>query len=293
MGKFYFGHLSYNGTAYKGWQKQENLPTIQETLYLTARKICPNGNIKFFGASRTDARVNAFAQPVKFLLPNRFDGNKLQEKFNESLPKDIRFLRIDRINPSFKITHFVTDKTYLYFFSKKKKAKCPFVTLIPNEANVELMSEAAKLFIGKFNFKNYQYRSTVQGDFIREVLACDINQASSFFYSFNGDEDTFVLRIASKGFLKQMVRIIFGTLINVGLGTTTLDDVKKSLLENDDMKLGFIAPSEGLFLYQANYPVSMVEERPILAPPKLSDIFCCASTNIWKKDIAQQEITTA
>ena len=226
MGKFYFGHLSYNGAHFNGWQKQQvGIPTIQSFLEEKLQDIFPRENQKVFASSRTDAKVSAFAQPIKVLLPRMKGEITLMNELNEVLKPHVKLITLSRINPSFKITHFVCSKTYLYFFSYSFKKDFPFVLKISEACLLEGMKEAALAFVGKHNFKNYQYRSDVKGSFDREIYACEIIKANLLFR--NMDDDIYVLRINGSGFLKQMVRLIFGTILRYSSGSISKKDIIK------------------------------------------------------------------
>lgn len=272
MGKFYLGHLSYNGENYYGWQKQKDVPTIQETFFNAIRACYPLGRIDVKATSRTDRGVNAFAQVVKFLAPRLEDPALVMEKLNKELPPEIRITQLERIHKSFKVHHLPLFKEYLYFFSlreddhsKASKDDLPPFVGVPgfdDRVDLDRMKEAASMYVGKHDFGQFQYRSDVKSDFKRNVLESRIIQASELFPEAGLDDDILCFHVKGQGFLKQMVRLMVGGLIMVGTGQTSLDDLKKSLSgERLPHKISFIAPAKGLFLYHIEFPEVQVQDR--------------------------------
>jgi len=262
MGKFYLGHLSYNGSNYHGWQKQKDLPTIQETIFDTIRGLYEFGRIDVKATSRTDRGVHAFSQVVKMLIPRRVDPHELQEKLNEALPGDLYFHQFERINKSFKVTYLSESKEYLYFFSPTQTKNLPsFVGYIEpsfSDFDWQALDECLDSLVGRNFFGQYQHKSDTKGDFYRLLKKAKCVKASSLFPGFFSDhDDIYVFHFEGEGFLKQMVRLLVATLLKVGLGLISAQSFKDSLVEEGYLereKLGFIAPAEGLFLYHVHFP---------------------------------------
>lgn len=262
MGKFYLGHLCYNGKDYHGWQKQKDLPTIQETIFNTIRDIYEFGRIDVKATSRTDKGVHAFSQVVKMLIPRRVDPLEMQNTINEALPDSMYFHQFERINKSFKVTHLSQSKEYLYFFRVSKKEGMPsFVGYVDppvSSLDMKAISACLELLVGENFFGQYQYRSDTKGGFYRELTEASLIEASKFFPDFFKPGDgVYAFHFAGTGFLKQMVRILVATLLKAGLGLITIDQFKESLIEEgyeDRERLGFIAPADGLFLFRIHFP---------------------------------------
>jgi len=259
LGKFYIGHLCYKGTDYYGWQKQADVPTIQETLFNTFRELYPLGRIDVKATSRTDRNVHALAQVVKFLIPRRVDAEEVRLKINEALPSNLHFSQLERINKSFKVTYLSLYKEYVYFFSPEK-VPFNFVGHIDDPRfDLEKVKEAAKLYCGKHDFTYFQHRSQVGGDMVRNILESKIVKASEIFNEgpFQ-DYPIYCFFVRGEGFLKQMVRLMMGTLIKCGIGECSLDDIKTALLGKSDdcdyRKPGYIVPGHGLFLKHIEFP---------------------------------------
>lgn len=270
MGKFYIGYLAYNGSNYFGWQKQKDVQTIQETIFDTLRGIYPLGRIDVKATSRTDRGVHALGQVVKFLIPRREDANIVFDKVNRALPEDIQFTQLERINKSFKVTYMSLFKEYLYFFNTGyDEVDLPFVGHIDaqfsSQFDFELLKQGCDLFKGKHDFRYFQNKSDVKSDFVREIYECSIIKAIELFPDAKFPENTYCLHIKGSGFLKQMVRIIMGSLVSLASGECTLDDMKKALRGESvetgrGQKLGFIAPPSGLFLKHIQFPEFKVND---------------------------------
>lgn len=266
MGKFYLGHVAYNGKSYYGWQKQKDLPTIQETIFDGLRRIYPLGRIDVKATSRTDRGVHAFAQVVKFLAPRREDPQEVLKKLQEELPDDIQFTQMERINKSFKVTYLAQFKEYLYFFSPNREVKpYDFVGhyLGQTDLDLELMKKTAESYVGFNDFTNFQYRSDAQSDFKRKILAASIRPANELFPDMGFSPDIFCFHVCGTGFLKQMVRLMVGGLFLVGSGQIALSELQNALLGEpvpEGKRVSFIAPPEGLFLYHIEFPEVMVSD---------------------------------
>ncbi len=273
MGKFYLGHVSYNGQNYHGWQKQKDLPTVQETIFNSIRSLYEFGRIDVKATSRTDSGVHAFSQVVKMLIPRRVDAQEMRELLNAALPDDIYVHQLERINKSFKVTHLSQYKEYLYFFTLGDKVPYDFVGHIEaaRALNLDLMQQAARYYEGKNYFQYFQYKSDTKGGFYRNILESHIVRAHDIFpEAFPKDSPVYCFHIKGEGFLKQMVRILMGTLTKVGHGDITLEELKQWLTHpeerdpsfdlGEDARPGFIAPAAGLFLYHIQYPQLQVGE---------------------------------
>lgn len=296
MGKFYLGHVSYNGGNYHGWQKQKDLPTVQETIFNSIRSLYEFGRIDVKATSRTDSGVHAFSQVVKMLIPRRVDAPEMLELLNSALPDDIHIHQLERINKSFKVTHLSQYKEYLYFFTLGEKVAYDFVGHIdaPKTIDLELMKCAVHLFKGKNYFQYFQYKSDTKGGFYRKILESEIVSAHSLFPdAFSADSPVLCFHIKGEGFLKQMVRILMGTLAKVGHGDLSIEELKqwltdpeqrdKSVTLNDQLRPGFIAPASGLFLYHIKFPILKVgeDDRIIEDQRKFKDIF--AGFEMWNR----------
>ena len=273
MGKFYLGRVSYNGQNYHGWQKQKDLPTVQESIFNSIRSLYEFGRIDVKATSRTDSGVHAFSQVVKMLIPRRVDAEEMRELLNGALPGDIYIHQLERINKSFKVTHLSQFKEYLYFFNLNKSVAFPFVGTIEanDQFSLEKMREAATLYVGQNYFESFQYKSDTSGGYFRKILESRVLNACEFFPdTFREEDEIYCFHVKGEGFLKQMVRILLGTMVKVGAGELSLEDLSQWLIHPDERtrelgldgkRPGFIAPAAGLFLYHIQYPNLKIGEE--------------------------------
>lgn len=259
MNKYYLVKLSYNGIRYFGWQKQKQFKSVHDTFESALKDALPPDTIfHSIGASRTDARVHALGQVVRVNLTDlNLEPSELKQRLNSKLPFDIRVENVIRTHSYFKVIAFAKDKEYLYLFHNNRETSpwmFPYTVNFEEELDIQKMKEAAKLFIGEHDFKNYCYRGQNVKNSIRKVYECEIIENHQLDLVGQSIK-SYALRIRGAGFLKQMVRIIMGALVQVGNGTIELSDIRSSL-ENpqDERKLGFISPPHGLFLHFIKYP---------------------------------------
>lgn len=259
MNKYYLVKLSYNGIRYFGWQKQKQFPSVHQAFEDALKNALPQETeFHTIGASRTDARVHALGQVVRVNLTDlNLEPAELKRILNQNLPFDIRAENVIRTHSYFKVIAFAKDKEYLYLFQNKAETRpwmFPYTVNFEEELNFNLMAEAAKLFVGEYDFKNYCYRAEHVSNTVRKVYECELIE--QYQMDLDGIQiNSHALRIRGAGFLKQMVRIIMGTLVQIGNGTVTIEQVRQSLeCPQNRQKLGFIAPPHGLFLHFIKYP---------------------------------------
>lgn len=249
------------GARYFGWQKQKSHPSLHQAFNTALEKALYdtfNLEIEYnsLGASRTDARVNALGQRVKVkLIGHELNTESFIHTINHLLPYDMNVERIIQVDKELAVIAHASSKEYFYFFThdqKKSSFLFPFVTYF-NEDNLdfELMREGAELFLGTHNFKNYCYRPS-NTKFVRTISRLDIN-IDVKFDTLGLSLQSHQIIIEADGFLKQMIRIIVGTLIDLGRGVCSLSDIKESLDVNSTKRLGFITPPHGLFLSKVKY----------------------------------------
>lgn len=255
-GKYhYLIKLQYDGHDYHGWQKQKDFPTIQGTLEESLLRFVKTG-IFTFGASRTDSGVHALAQYFKLSLNEKWRPEDLKRKWQEELPSQIVLLEVFFIDPRFKVSLSVIEKEYRYYFTSGSNLNAQQISQHAvhylEELDYEKMNLAIKEFIGVHSFHNFQYKSDTKNGHTREILHAEILRNVSHPFHPDIYVDAFVFR--GSGFLKQMVRLMVGTLINIGIGTNHRQQIYESLQPQSNLKLGFIVPSYGLFLEKIVYP---------------------------------------
>jgi tRNA pseudouridine38-40 synthase len=222
----------------------------------TLKFILKKTKFKTLGAGRTDAMVSA--QEAAFELFSEepiTDFDQFMAEFNLNLPQDIRALTIKEVDADFNIIQNSKIKEYLYLFSQGSKNHpfcAPLLTTILEPLDIEIMKQGAKLFQGKHNFKTYCYKPTSNGRYTRTIILSELvenNVITSNFFP----ENTYILRIKGKGFLRNQIRLMMGCLIKLGRGEVTLDYIKMSLQSDSSEVMDYIAPASGLILNKIEF----------------------------------------
>lgn len=250
----YLIRIQYLGFRFHGWAKQPNLKTVHQMLDKTFEFILGASNFKSLGSSRTDAMVSANESLVQLMTAEKLDVDFL-EILNRNLPSDIRALDIQDFPEDFNIIQSPKSKEYLYLFSFGEKPhpfSSSFLLNIPDPLNIEIMKKGAKLFEGEHNFLSYCTKPSKSIQPIRRIDHCEIIANTFFQGSFFPDE-SFALKIVSKGFMRNQVRLIMGQLFKLGLGEISLNDLEESLLNPKEASLKFIAPPSALILNKINF----------------------------------------
>ena len=237
--------VAYDGTNYHGWQIQKNAITVEEILQQALCDLLQEP-IELVGASRTDAGVHARGNVAVFDTHTRIPAEKIAIAVNQRLPEDIRVMQSEEVAEQFHPRYAESEKTYEYHISNvpiqlpTRRLYSYFVYL---PLDVEKMQEAAKLFVGEHDFAGFcSAKSQVQTT-VRTIYDCQVEK--------EGDE--ICIRVRGNGFLYNMVRIIAGTLVEVGLGRRKLSTVSQAIEKADRSLAGPTAPPEGLTLIKIEY----------------------------------------
>ena len=239
--------VQYKGTLYCGWQKQNQsqLPSIQMEIERVLTRIL-NTETKIYGSGRTDAGVHALGQTFHFDSNKKLDSYKFLHGMNELLPNDIVLLSMKEVNNEFHARFNAVAKTYLYKIENDKNFD-PFnehlAYQLKQELNIDKMKEAAKLFEGEHNFQNFNSKEEDENNFIRNIYYINIEKEGKFIN----------IEMTGNGFMRYMVRMIVGTLVQVGLGKMTCDEVEKNLKNKVRKPSSYKAPSDGLYLKEVKY----------------------------------------
>lgn len=237
--------VAYDGTNYCGWQVQPNGITVQEVLNQCLSEFTGE-NIETIGASRTDAGVHALGNVAVFDTEMRMPGDKFSFALNQRLPEDIRIQKSEEVDADFHPRYVKSQKTYEY-----RILNCRFP--IPTERfyshftyiplDVDKMKEAASYLIGEHDFKSFCGTGAQVKTTVRTVKEIQIEKSG----------DRITIRITGEGFLYNMVRIIAGTLMDIGGGLYLPEKMKEILEAKDRKKAGPTAPARGLTLMKIQY----------------------------------------
>ncbi len=235
--------LSYDGTEFHGWQRQPDKKTIQGTLEDSLAKIAQK-KINVIGAGRTDADVHARAQVANFKANLRMDDDELLRALNSLLPQDIRISSLVRTAPDFHARKMARSKIYQYRILHSPKIS-PFIVRYvlhwPSALNVNLIRRAAPLFIREADFTAFSSNRLL--DPIRKVTRSELHK--------KGDE--IIYTVEANGFLRYMVRTIVGTLLEVGKGKLSPEQIEDLFRKNKRSLASPTAPAKGLCLIEVNY----------------------------------------
>ncbi len=264
---FYKAIISYKGTRYCGWQINRPNLSIQEEIMMALCKICKVKieEVKVIGSGRTDSKVHALGQVCKFEIPLSINPNSLKRGLNSQLPNDIKVCSVDNCENSFHPIFSAKKKEYQYFFSTKEIT--PFmddmIGCFSFKLDIELMKEGAKLFLGEHDFKNFFCKGTDVSSTVRTIFSVVIVNCSSksrlesspeqFSLFDNFINDYYCFQITGSGFLKQMVRLMMGTLITLGRGNISLDNLREAIEGDGKSFVGPTAPPYGLYLFKVEY----------------------------------------
>lgn len=239
----YFIELAYKGTNYHGWQYQPNASSVQETLNKALSTLFRK-EIDVVGAGRTDAGVHAKQIFAHFDLEETIDIPFYVHKLNSFLPKDIAILNIHEVREDAHARFDATKRTYEYHIHTKKNAfECNDSWYYLNNLNVDLMNDACKIL---FNYIDFECFSKIHTDV--NTFNCKIYEAH---WQQNGNQ--LIFTISADRFLRNMVRAIVGTMINIGLEKISLQDFEKIIESKDRSQAGFSVPAHGLYLTRVEY----------------------------------------
>lgn len=233
--------LQYEGTRYDGWQKQGNTEnTIQGKLENVLSKMT-GSEVEVHGSGRTDAGVHALAQVANFYLEEELEPEQVKEYLNLYLPDDIAVIKAGRAQERFHSRLSAVKKIYTYQIETGRKRDVFTRRLqygLGRRLDVEAMKQAAALLSGTHDYRSFCGNRKMKKSTVRTVEVIDIKQ----------DGSRVVLTFVGNGFLQNMVRIMTGTLIEVGLGKRKAQTVKDILDARDRQAAGVTAPAEGLCL---------------------------------------------
>jgi tRNA pseudouridine38-40 synthase len=240
--------LQYDGTDYVGWQRQPSGTSIQGLLEDALRPI-EGAAVTVHGAGRTDAGVHALGQVASVTLTGSLDPATLARALNAVLPLDVRVARVEEVSRDFHARFSATGKIYDYRIVNAPFAS-PFLRryvwhVIPR-LDLAAMRDAAARLVGERDFAAFQGTGSEVHSSVRTIRRID-------WAGTGGPDDPIVMQIEGDGFLRHMVRNIAGTLVEVGLGRWTKEELDAILASRDRARAGATAPAAGLILREVLY----------------------------------------
>lgn len=238
--------ISYDGSGFSGYQVQPNKRTVQLELEAVLAKMHKGTSVKVSGSGRTDAGVHALGQVIHFDSPLPITENRWEIALNSMLPEDISVLSVEKVADDFHSRFAAKGKEYryrLHLSAKRDPFQRKFAYRYPYPLNLEAMKEASKYFLGTHDFTSFCSAKTEVEDKVRTIQSID--------FLLEGDQLT--IRFVGNGFLYNMVRILVGTILEVGAGDRLPEDIPAILEKKDRRLAGKTAPAHGLYLWEVFY----------------------------------------
>ena len=236
--------IQYDGTRYCGWQKQPNSSGIQGTIEYAIYEITKE-KVNITGSGRTDAGVHALGQVANFKTRSSIPANRFPDALNAKLPKDISIIDCQEVSEDFHSRYSATGKIYRYLIYNKPYRSPLYKDTsyhVRYDLDIQKMRSEAKSLLGTHEFKGFMSSGSSVKDTVRTIHNITIEESG----------DLIVLEVEGNGFLYNMVRIIVGTLVDIGRGR--IDKSMEEIIASQDRgEAGHTAPAHGLFLKKVDY----------------------------------------
>jgi tRNA pseudouridine38-40 synthase len=238
--------IEYDGTNYQGWQVQPKGPTIQGILE-EKLGLLTGEPAQLFGSGRTDSGVHALGQAAHFKTQSQMDIRTIRRALNSLLPPDIVIRKVEEVDEGFHARKHSKSKVYEYRILNRNLRSAfhrRYVWHIPQKLDLTEMKEATQSLIGEHDFSAFRTVGSPTRTTVRRVIRAEWRR---------GRDGLIRFEIEANGFLKQMVRSIIGTLVEIGKGRMEAADLRKILNSRDRKEAGPTAPAQGLFLKEVKY----------------------------------------
>ena len=237
--------VEYDGSRYYGLQKQPNKETVQSEIERAIKEIT-NEEVTITYSGRTDAGVSAYGQVISFKTNTDIPVDRLPLALNSHLKKSIIVQSAEEVEESFHPRYSCKGKKYMYVINNSRYGSAIFRKNeyhVPQNLDVDSMKKAIKYFEGTHDFKAFKASGTSNKDSVRTIYEANIF----------AENDRINIQLRGNGFLYNMVRIITGTLIDVGLGKIKLEDIPDIIESKDRKRAGKTVPPHGLYLMEVYY----------------------------------------
>lgn len=237
--------IEYNGANFSGWQKQNGKRTVQQTLE-DAFLSLTGESVTVEGSGRTDKGVHALGQVASVQTENQMPLKNFKIALNDLLPADVTIKKVEKAEENFHARFSAKKKAYKYLVQiggDRDAIKHDLVAFYPYQVELKRMQDTSKLLLGKHNFKGFCSAHTNVKNFEREIFDLKISKRGKII--------TFL--VIGNGFLYNMVRIIVGTLLDVGRGKLSAENVKKALETGNRQYAGKTMSANGLYLQKVEY----------------------------------------
>lgn len=237
--------IEYDGKCYNGWQKQPDKLNIQGEIEKAIEEITGE-KVDLTASGRTDAGVHSLGQTANFKTDSKIPIEKFAKAINSRLKKSIVIKSAEEVDEKFHSRYSVKSKTYRYIINNSENGTAIYRGLeyhVPMKLDYEKMNEAIKYFIGEHDFKAFKASGTSSKSSVRKILDGSVRK----------EGERVIIEVTGTGFLYNMVRIISGTLLDVGLGKIKPENIPSIIESKDRTKAGKTLPAHGLYLLQVNY----------------------------------------
>ena len=237
--------IEYDGKGFNGWQKQPNKLNIQGEIERAIKEVTGE-EVELNASGRTDAGVHAISQVANFKTESNIDINKIPLALNSKLKKSIIIKKAEEVDLNFHARYNAKGKKYRYIINNSLVGSAIYRDLeynFPIKLDVEKMKHAAKYFEGEHDFKAFRSSGTSNKNSVREIYKVEIKE----------ENERIILEFTANGFLYNMVRIMVGTLMDVGLGKIKPESIKDIIDSKERTKAGKTAPAQGLYLVEVYY----------------------------------------
>lgn len=236
--------VSYDGSRFHGFQRQLNLRTVQGEIEKVLKIICKEV-ITIHPSGRTDKNVHAYGQVFHFDSKLDIKKENWQRAINALLPKDIYIKDVEIVDNNFHARFSAKKKEYRYLISidEYNPLRSQYVCFIKHKLDISKIQQALKLFVGTHDFASFSSGQHPEKDKVRTIYEAKLNQ--------NGKELEFIF--VGNGFLRYQVRIMMGTLIEIGLGKKDISIIEYLFNNYDRAKARYTAEPQGLYLYKVEY----------------------------------------
>ena len=238
--------IEYDGKDFNGWQKQPNKLNIQGEIEQVISSITGEENIELNASGRTDAGVHALGQVANFKTNSNIPIEKMAIAINSRLKKSIVIKKAEEVEDRFHSRYNCKRKTYRYVINNSENGTAIYRNLeyhVPQKLDVSKMMQAAQYFIGEHDFKGFKASGTSSKSSVRIIYDAIVKQ----------ENDRIYIELTGNGFLYNMVRIIAGTLVDVGLGKINVEDMEEIINSKDRTRAGKTLPPQGLYLVKVEY----------------------------------------
>lgn len=237
--------IEYDGKCYNGWQKQPNKLNIQGEIERAIYNITKE-EVDLIGSGRTDAGVHALGQVANFKTNSQISIEKLPLAINSQLKNSIVIKEAEEVDERFHSRYNAKRKTYRYIINNSKCGTAIYRNLeysYPFKLDAEKMKQASKYFEGEHDFKAFKSSGTSSKNSVRTIYKAIVKQ----------EGEKIIIELTGNGFLYNMVRIISGTLLDVGLGKIQPEEIPEMIESKDRQRTGKTLPAHGLYLVEVKY----------------------------------------